>query len=77
MVDMALMGGISNSLNVALNISKALLGIRDQAVIQEKVLELTSEIITAQQAAMNAITAQTVLIDQIRTLEKKENPYLG
>ena len=71
MVDMALMGGISNSLNVALNISKALLGIRDQAVIQEKVLELTSEIITAQQAAMNAITAQTALIDQIRTLEKK------
>ena len=71
MVDMALIGGISNSLNVALNISKALLGIRDQAVIQEKVLELTSEIITAQQAAMNAITAQAALIDQIRTLEKK------
>lgn len=71
MVDMAMIGGISNSLNVALNISKAMLGIRDQALIQEKVLELTGEIISAQQAAVSAIATQTVLTERIRELEQQ------
>jgi hypothetical protein len=71
MVDMALIGGLANSLNVALNISKAMLGIRDQALIQEKIIELTSEIISAQQAGVAAIVAQTELTERIRTLEKQ------
>jgi hypothetical protein len=71
MVDMALIGGISNSLNVALNISKAMLGMRDQVMIQEKILELTSEIISAQQSTVTAIAAQAALIDRVRDLEQK------
>jgi hypothetical protein len=71
MVDMAIIGGFSNSLNIALNISKAMLGIRDQAMIQEKVLELTSEIMSAQQSAIGAVTAQATVIDRVRELEEK------
>jgi hypothetical protein len=69
MVDMAIIGGISNSLNIALNISKAMLSIRDQAMIQEKVVELTSQIIAAQQGAITAGVAQSALTDRIRALE--------
>jgi hypothetical protein len=71
MVDMAVIGGISNSLNIALNISKAMIGIRDQALIQEKIVELTREIISAQQSAMGAVAAQTALADHIRELEQQ------
>ena len=63
--------GISGALNAALNISKALLGIRDQALIQQKIVELTSEIISAQHAAMSAVTAQSALTDRIHDLEKQ------
>jgi hypothetical protein len=62
MVDMALIGGLSNSLNVALNITKAMFSIRDQAIIQEKVAELTGVIVSAHQA-------QSALIERVRELE--------
>ena len=71
MVDMALIGGVANSLNVALNISKALLGIRDQALIQEKVVELLSVITTAHQANMAGHLAQLALVDRVRELEQQ------
>lgn len=71
MVDMALIGGAANSLNVALNIAKAMLGIRDQALITEKALELGREIMTAQQSVMEAQAAQFALIERVRDLEKK------
>jgi rubrerythrin len=71
MVDMAIIGGITSSLNAALNIAKAMLSIRDQALIQEKIIELTGQIIAAQQSAMTTNAAQLDLLEQIRSLEKK------
>ena len=62
---------ISSSLNVVLNMAKAMLSIRDQATIQEKVVELTSEIMTAQQNAIAAVAAQSALIDRVADLEKQ------
>jgi hypothetical protein len=71
MIDMTGVSAISNSLNMALNISKAMLGIRDQAMIQEKVVELTSQIIAAQQGAITANSAQSSLLERIRELEEE------
>jgi hypothetical protein len=69
MIDMTAVSAIGNSLNVALNISKTMLGIRDQAMIQEKVVELTSQIISAHQNTMAAIESQRALTDRVRELE--------
>ena len=71
MVDMALIGGVANSLNVALNITKALLGIRDQALVQEKVVELLGVIATAYQANMDGQLAHLALVDRNRELEQR------
>lgn len=71
MPDMALIGGLANSLNIAVNISKLAIGLRDQALIQEKIVELTSEIMSAQQSAISAIATQTTLTERVRDLEKQ------
>ena len=72
MPDMALIGGLANSLNMALNISKAMLGIRDQVLMQEKVIELLGQIGAAQMAANEAVSAQIVSSTvKMRNLEKR------
>jgi len=63
--------GMTGALNSALNICKSLLGIRDQAMIQEKIVELTGQIISAQQSAMAANAAQLDLLEKIRDFEKQ------
>jgi hypothetical protein len=57
MVDMGLIGSIANSLNIAVNLSKLTVGLRDQALIQDKIVELTSEIMSVQQSAIAAMAA--------------------
>ena len=71
MPDVVAIGGMIQSLNAATQISKALLGIRDAALIREKVVELNGEIISAQSSALAAQTDQFALLDRIRQLEKQ------
>lgn len=59
------------SLNAVTQISKALLGIRDAALIREKVIELSGEVISAQSGALAAQADQFALLERIRQLEKQ------
>jgi len=71
MPDIAAIAGVTSALNAALDISKTMLGVRDQALFQAKSIELNREIITAQQNAMAANAAQANLFERIRALEKE------
>lgn len=57
------------SLKAAFDISKTLLDIQGSAKIGAKVIELQSQILSAQQAAMSAQVTQTTLIGRITELE--------
>jgi hypothetical protein len=70
MTDAAMaIGGAVQSLKAIAEIGKALLNIRDAALIREKVIELNGEIISAQSGALTAQSAQSALLEQIRQLE--------
>jgi hypothetical protein len=71
MVDFADFSAMVQSLNAISNIAKALLGLRDEALIKEKVVELTGQIITAQQGALAAQLSQQTLLKDKDTLEKE------
>jgi hypothetical protein len=59
------------SLKAAADIAKALVGLRDTAMIQSKVIELQGEIMSAQSGALAAQQAQSALLDRVRSLEKE------
>lgn len=69
MTDIALIAGAATSPNTALNLSKTLLGIRDAAGLQAKVIELQGEIMSAQSATFAAQSGQLTLLERIRELE--------
>ena len=71
MVDMAAIGGAIASLQTAGQIAKSFVGIRDAAVIQSKVIELQTEILAAQHAALAAQSDQFTLLQRIRELEEQ------
>ncbi len=71
MVDMSIIGGTLSALNTALEIAKSLVGLRDTAVIREKVIELQSAIIAAQSSALSSQAEQSVLLSRIGELEKE------
>jgi hypothetical protein len=59
------------SLKAASKIAQSLIGLHDTAIINGKVLELQREIMAAQQSALAANHAQSVLSDRVRDLEKE------
>ncbi len=71
MVDMAAIAGLVTSLRAATDISKAMLGLRDAAMIQTKVIELQGIILSAQQSALSAQSDQFTALERIRELEKQ------
>lgn len=71
MPDALAIGSALASTKLAFEIAKSLLGLRDAAVIQSKVIELQSVILSAQQSALEAQASQSALTDRIRELEEK------
>ncbi len=71
MVDMTTIGVIANSLNAAVNITKAMIDLRDAQAIQSKVIELQRAILDAQSGAFAANEERTTLIQRVRDLEKE------
>ena len=71
MVDMAAISGLVASLRAATDISKAMIGLRDAAMIQGKVIELPGVILSAQQSALSAQSDQFTALERIRELEKE------
>ena len=69
MVDMAAVVGFAQSIRAALDITKAMKDVNDANVIQTEAFELTREIMATQSYAMEAVAAQSALIDRIRELE--------
>jgi hypothetical protein len=69
--DMSAIAAIVGSLNSAKEIAKSFVGLRDAAVIQTKVIELQTAILSAQKSAFSANAAQTALLEQVRQLKEE------
>lgn len=70
MVDMAMMSSLFSSLKVAGDLAKSLINIRDSALISEKICDLTSQIMTAQQCALEAQGKQEELLRENASLKE-------
>jgi hypothetical protein len=70
-VDITAIAGLVSSLKAATDISKAMVGLRDGALIQSKVIELQGVILTAQQSALSAQSDQFAVLERVRELEKE------
>jgi hypothetical protein len=69
MVDIGSIAGLASSLRVAGEITKAMIGIRDGALLQAKVIELQGVILAAQSSALGAHSEQFATAERMRTLE--------
>lgn len=71
MVDMASISALASSLQAATEITKAIVGLRDAAAINSKVIELQGVILSAQSSAMAAQSDQFALLQRVRDLEEQ------
>jgi hypothetical protein len=71
MADMTLIAQAFTSLQSATQITKALIGLRDTAMIDSKVIELRDHLIEAQGSTMQAQTEQSSLIQEVRALKQQ------
>lgn len=71
MPSIALIAGTMSSLKSAYDLSKAMIGIRDAKVLNDKVIELQGVILAAQSSAMAAHSDQLALLERVGELEKK------
>jgi len=69
MPDVASIAAITSSLRAASDIAKAMLGLRDAALLQAKVIELNQLILSAQSSALAAREDQSSLLERVRDLE--------
>jgi hypothetical protein len=72
MVDMAAISGFATSMRAAVEITKAMTNIRDANMMQTKIFKLTREIMAAQSDAVEAVTAQSDLLQRVRQLEEEK-----
>lgn len=72
MVDMTAITGLATSIRAAVEITKAMKDVHDANVIQTKTFELTREILSAQSYAMEAVAAQSALLERVRRLEEEK-----
>lgn len=71
MIDIGSAAALVSSLKTAAEITKAIIGLHDASMIQDKVIELNGVIITAQSSALEANAAQFTLLDRVRELEEE------
>jgi hypothetical protein len=70
-IDMGSISALTTSLQSAVEIAKALIGLRDAAAIQGKMIELQGVIMSAQASALTAQADQFTLLNKVRELEKQ------
>jgi hypothetical protein len=73
MVDMAAITGFATSVRAAVEITKAMKDLHDANLLQTKIFELTREIMAAQGYGMEAMAAQTTLLERVRNLEEEKS----
>lgn len=71
MVDVSAIAGTVSALKGAMDISKAMIGLRDAQAMQAKVIELNSAILEAQSSAFTANDERAALIARVGQLEKE------
>jgi hypothetical protein len=71
MPDITLIAGAVSSLKNASDILKAMVGLRDGALLQEKTIELQRVLLAAQADAVSAYSDQLTLLQRIGELEKQ------
>jgi hypothetical protein len=71
MTDALALSGMIQSLNAIAQLSKAAIGIRDAALIREKLVELNGEVLSAQAGALATQADQFALLERISRLEKQ------
>lgn len=71
MVDMTAIGAAAASLNAAMNIAKAMVGLRDGQISQAQAIEFQSKILDAQSSMFAANEERTALINHVRELEEE------
>jgi hypothetical protein len=70
-MDMGSIAALTGSLQAAVEITKGLIGARDMAMIQDKIIELQGVILSAQQGALAAQSSQFSLLEHVRELEQQ------
>jgi hypothetical protein len=71
MVDMAMISGAMTALKAVGESAKALIAIHDQGVLRAKVIELNTQIVTAQVSALAALSDQFALLEEVNGLKKQ------
>jgi superfamily II helicase len=71
MTDALAIAGMIQSFKTMTDLGKALLGMRDAALIREKVIELNGEILSAQAGALATQADQAALLKHVHELEKE------
>ncbi|MGV7218866.1 hypothetical protein [Bradyrhizobium sp. UFLA05-112] len=69
MVDVSAIAGMTSALRSATDITKAMLDLRDAAMIQSKVIDLNTKILEAQSAAFAANEERRELLQKLEALE--------
>jgi outer membrane lipopolysaccharide assembly protein LptE/RlpB len=70
MVDISAIGSALASLKAAKDIAEAMIGIRDGAAFQAKLIEFQSKLIDANNSAFAAQEERTALTEEIRRLKR-------
>lgn len=71
MADMSTIGAVVTSFNLAKDMAKAMVGLRDAQLMQAKVIELNTQIFDALDKALTAKQEHAALVERIRDLEKE------
>jgi hypothetical protein len=71
MVDISSIAAALSSIKAAKDIAQSMIGLRDTAAFQAKLIEFQSKIIDANNAAFAAQEERTELIEKVRQLEKQ------
>jgi hypothetical protein len=71
MPDISAFAAALSSLNAAKDIAQAMIGLRDSAAFQTKLLEFQSKLLDANRAAFAAQDERAALLERIRALEEK------
>jgi hypothetical protein len=74
-IDFGSISAMVASLRAAADMTKAMIGIRDTTMIQDKVIELQQAIMSAQSAALLAQSEHAELMDRIHRLERTLSEY--
>jgi hypothetical protein len=68
-MDIGSIAGVATSLKTAGEIAKAMVGLRDAAAFQSKLIELQGVILSAQGSALTAQQDQMTMLERVRDLE--------